>query len=99
MIERTVAGLQVSGDVTMDTVSSLFSEGLKLGENSAVPGDLTVDFLRLEKVDSSAVSLMLVWLREAQRNKVNLRFANVPANLMSLVNLYGLTELLMLGQD
>lgn len=94
MIERSGDSLQVSGDVTMATVSVLFREGLQLGRNNKVPTDLVVDFSRLEKVDSSAISLMLAWLREAQRNKVNLRFASVPANLMSLAKLYGLAELL-----
>ena len=60
-------------------------------------GDRVVDFSRLGKVDSSAVSLMLVWLREAQRNKVALRFIHVPDNLMSLAKLYGVAELLTLS--
>lgn len=98
MITRTgdglqVAGLQVSGDVTMATVSALFNEGLKPQVNS----NMVIDFARLEKVDSSAVSLMLVWVREAQRNKVNLSFINVPGNLMSLAKLYGVAELLTLS--
>lgn len=98
MITRTgdglqVSGLQVSGDVTMATVSALFSEGLKPQANSNV----VIDFAQIEKVDSSAVSLMLVWLREAQRNKVSLRFIHVPDNLMSLAKLYGVAELLTLS--
>ena len=61
MITRTgdglqVAGLQVSGDVTMATVSALLNQGLKPQANS----NMVIDFARLEKVDSSAVSLMLV---------------------------------------
>ena len=93
MITRTGDQLQVSGNVTMATVSALISEGLKPQANSS----MLIDFAQLEKVDSSAVSLMLVWLREAQRSKVNLRFINVPANLMSLAKLYGVAELLTLS--
>jgi phospholipid transport system transporter-binding protein len=48
-------------------------------------------------MDSSAVSLMLVWLREAQRNKTKLRFLNVPDNLLSLAKLYGVADLLPLS--
>ncbi|HQS57284.1 MAG: hypothetical protein B7Y56_00045 [Gallionellales bacterium 35-53-114] len=90
------SSLLVSGDVTMATVSALFREDLKLRPENA-GSNTVVDFAQLEKVDSSAVSLMLVWLREAQRNKIDLRFANVPANLMSLAKLYGVAELLPLG--
>lgn len=85
--------MQVSGDVTMENVLALFNDGLKPRANS----DMVVDFALLEKVDSSAVSLMLVWLREAQNNKVSLRFINVPENLLSLSKLYGLAELLPLS--
>jgi len=97
VIERSGGGLQVSGDVTMATVSALFNEGLKLQGNGAANNNLVIDFAGLEKVDSSAVSLMLVWMREAGRNKAALHFANVPDNLMSLAKLYGVAELLPLS--
>ena len=89
--------LQVTGDVTIATVSALFSASLKTSEKGKVSGDMVVDFAKLEKVDSSAVSLMLAWLREAKRSKVNLRFIHVPGNLMSLAKLYGVAELLTLS--
>jgi phospholipid transport system transporter-binding protein len=97
VITRTGDGLQVSGSVTMATVSSLLSEGLKSEERSEANHNMVIDFNQIEKVDSSAVSLMLVWLREAKRNNVNLRFINVPGNLMSLAKLYGVAELLTLS--
>lgn len=96
MIERSGGSLQVSGDVTMATVSALFKEGLKLSQNGEAGTNLIVDFTQLGKVDSSAVSLMLAWLREAQRGNVSLKFANVPENLISLANLYGVAGLLKL---
>ena len=85
--------MQVSGNVTIKTVSALFSEGLKPEMNS----NMVIDLAQLEQVDSSAVSMMLAWLRDAQRNKVTLHFANVPGNLMSLAKLYGVAELLPLS--
>jgi len=93
VITRTGDRLQVSGNVTMTTVSALFNEGLKPEAGS----NMVIDLAQLEKVDSSAVSMMLVWLREAQRNKVTLHFSNVPGNLMSLAKLYGVAELLPLS--
>lgn len=76
----------------MATVSSLFREGLKPQSGDTIE----IDFSGLEKVDSSAVSLMLAWMREAQLNKASLRFTNVPDNLSSLAKLYGVAELLTL---
>ena len=97
MITRTGDRLQVSGSVTKATVGALFKEGLQLQENTGARNSLVIDFAQLEKVDSSAVSLMLVWMREAQRSKVSLRFSNIPDNLMSLAKLYGVAELLPLS--
>lgn len=97
MIERAGGRLQVSGDVTMATVSALFTEGLHLNRNGEAVSAFVVDFSQLGTVDSSAVSLMLAWLREAQRNNTQLKFANVPDNLFSLANLYGVAELLNLN--
>jgi len=85
--------MQVSGEVTMATASALFRGELK----SPQSGELVIDFSQLDKVDSSAVSLMLVWLRAAKRSKVNLRFEKVPANLVSLAKLYGVADLLPLS--
>jgi phospholipid transport system transporter-binding protein len=83
----------------MANVTGLFQEGLKLeaAENTQPTGRLEIDFSGIEKVDSSAVSLMLVWLREAQRNMVSVSFVNVPDNLLSLAKLYGVAELLTLA--
>ena len=85
--------MMVSGDVTMSTASALFAEGLKSLENNAV----VVDLSQLGKVDSSAASLMLVWLRAAKLKQINLRFEKVPANLLSLASLYGVAELMPLN--
>jgi len=82
--------MQVSGAVTIENANALFAEGLKSSPNSK----LVVDFSQIEKVDSAAVSLVLVWLREARRNNVDLHFSNIPPNLMSLFALYGVGELL-----
>jgi phospholipid transport system transporter-binding protein len=86
----------VSGAVTMDTVNALFTQGLGLSRDNAVSA-ITVDFSQLEKVDSSAVSLMLTWLREAQKSNTALHFSNVPKNLISLAKLYGVADLLNLS--
>lgn len=93
MIRRSENRLEISGAVTMETVTVLFNEGLKAETSS----NMLIDLSNLEKVDSSAVSLMLAWLREAQKNKVSIKFVSVPDNLMSLAKLYGVAELLSLN--
>ena len=89
--------MRVSGDVTMATVSALFTEGLKLSRKGETENSFIIDLAQLGKVDSSAVSLMLAWLREAQRDNFKLKFVNIPENLASLASLYGVAGLLNLG--
>jgi len=81
--------------MTMETATALFSKKLPWPEG----GDLVIDFAQVAAVDSSAVSLMLAWLRLAQRKNMKLSFINVPGNLRSLANLYGVSALLSLPVD
>ncbi|MBI1174923.1 MAG: STAS domain-containing protein [Sideroxydans sp.] len=95
MITREGGQLKVSGPLTLETVKALYDQGLQAaGANS-----LAIDMSGVGAVDSSAVSLMLNWLREAQRNNVSVSFSHVPDNLLSLARLYDVAELLPLSID
>ena len=96
MIDRDGGRAQVSGRLTIETVTALFKNGLQpVGE---IP--LEVDLAQVETVDSAAVSLLLAWVREAQRSSVKLCFAHIPENLLSLARLYGVADMLPLcGND
>jgi len=59
-----------------------------------LPDRLTIDFAGITEVDSSAVALLLEWRREAARRHKGLQFVNLPPNLLSLAELYGVTELI-----
>jgi len=80
----------VSGRLTIATVPALFETGLQ----HLTSEDLLVDFSRVEAVDSAAVSMLLGWLRAAQRSQHALRITGLPEDLLSLANLYGVSELL-----
>ena len=53
-----------------------------------------IDLSRLATVDSSAVATLLAWKRAAAARNASLALSNLPANLQSLVALYGVDELL-----
>ena len=57
---------------------------------------VVLDLVAVSEVDSSALSIILAWLRTASEYGINLRMANPPANLISLATLYGVAELLPL---
>ena len=95
MITHSGDKVQLAGPLTQQTVKALFDRGLEMAGKSV----LEVDLSQVDVVDSSGVSLMLTWLRQAQRNNVNLRFSHIPDNLMSLARLYGVAAMLPLSGD
>jgi phospholipid transport system transporter-binding protein len=82
--------LVVDGAVTMDNVNAL----LEAGRAHLSQENLTVDLTGVSDVDSSAVSLLLEWMREARRHGKTLKLAGLPASLRTLADLYGVSELL-----
>jgi len=80
----------VQGPITVGNVVELLAQGNGLFTAPQV----TVDLAAVTEVDSSALSLLLEWRREAGRNQRVVRFLNLPANLKSLAELYGVTELI-----
>ena len=90
MIRRDGERMIVSGALTLATVAAVLREG------SAVIGQgvRTVDLAEVGELDSSALALMLAWLREAKRQKRELLFANFPQGLTTIARLYGVADLL-----
>lgn len=90
MIECNNGRCTVRGPITMDNVVAL----LALGNGLFTAPRVAIDLAGVTEVDSTAVSLLLEWRREADRNGRAISFANLPGNLQSLAKLYGVTELL-----
>jgi len=90
MIRREGERMVVSGALTLANVAATLSEGsAAIGE-----GVRTVDLGEVGELDSSALALLLAWLREAKRLNRDLTFANLPQGLTTIARLYGVAELL-----
>jgi phospholipid transport system transporter-binding protein len=90
MIRREGDRMVVSGALTLANVAAALSEG-----NAAIgEGVRTVDLAEVGELDSSALALLLAWLREAKRQNRSLVFANLPQGLTTIARLYGVAELL-----
>ncbi|HUL42145.1 MAG TPA: STAS domain-containing protein [Burkholderiales bacterium] len=90
MIVRDGNRLLVQGAVTMSNVNSLFEAGLQ-----QLNHELTeVDFSGLREVDSSAITMVLEWLRVSKRRNLRLSVRNMPDNMKSLASLYGVLDLI-----
>lgn len=81
---------EISGDVLIGTVTQLLSD------SSALPisSNTVIDFAKVEAIDTSTISLILEWKRRAQKENQPIKFVNLPANLTSLTQLYGVAELI-----
>jgi phospholipid transport system transporter-binding protein len=90
MIVEDGTGFRLQGPITMRNVVALLDEGRRLFAD----GRVVVDLREVSEVDSSAVSLLLQWVREAGGRGQRLEFRNLPPNLRSLATLYGVTELI-----
>ena len=83
----------LQGPMTIQNAAALLAEGGRL----LAGDDVTLDLAAVTEVDSAAVSLLLEWRRAAQRASRRIRFVNLPDNLQSLAQLYGVSEFLANG--
>jgi phospholipid transport system transporter-binding protein len=80
----------IEGALTMATVQTALAEGRQLFDGPQVQVDLS----RITEVDSSALSVLLEWVRVASGGGRTMRYMDCAANLKSLAVLYGVSDLL-----
>mgnify|MGYP001767234431 CR=1 FL=1 len=93
MIEREAGCLVIKVPMVMANASGL----LEAGRSALQPGEQVFDLGHVGDADSSAVAVMLGWVRVASRSRSTLKFAHIPAGVRSLAELYGVAELLPLA--
>ena len=90
MIVRDGDRYFIEGALTMATVQTALAEGRQLFDGPQVQVDLS----RITEVDSSALSVLLEWVRVASDGGRTMRYMDLNANLKSLAVLYGVSDLL-----
>ena len=80
----------LSGDVVIATASELLASSKSLALNT----ETTIDFAQVTDIDTATISLILEWKRRAQRDNQTIKLVNLPANLKSLTQLYGVDNLI-----
>ncbi len=84
----------VSGAVTLDGVEAL----LEQGRAQILAGARVVDLAGVTELDSSALAMLLAWLREARSRNRELAFTGFPEGLTAIARLYGVDGLLAAAQ-
>lgn len=90
MIFRDGDRVIMNGPVTIDNVVMLTQNGIALFDDRLV----TIDLTKVTEVDSTIISMLLEWLRATRKNSHPLQFVNMPESLKSLIQLYGVAELI-----
>lgn len=86
MIRQEGERIFLDGAVTMNTVPTLLRQATLSWDSS----QRHVSFARTTDIDSAALALMLHWSREAQAKGGRVIYEDIPANLTTLMALYGL---------
>jgi len=94
-VEARDGCLCVSGDMTLETATALFARGLEISKSQSQPP--VFDLAAVDEVDSSGLAVLFGWMRAAEAQGKILRIENPPANLVSLAQVYDVSDLLPLS--
>lgn len=83
----------LAGVVTFKTASKIRVQGTQLF--NSMPGNIEVDLAKVTQADSSALALLLAWMRDAkaQQNKT-VKYYNLPQKMLDLGRFNGLDAVL-----
>jgi phospholipid transport system transporter-binding protein len=90
MIRREGERMIVAGPMTLASVGAL----LEPGRAQIARGVRTVDLGEVSELDSSALALLVAWLREARARGRDLAFTGLPQGMVAIARLYGVADLL-----
>ena len=85
----------IQGPVTIDNVAAITQRGMALFDRH----HWVIDLHKVTEVDSAIISMLLEWLRAARQGGYRLQFINMPASLESLIQLYGIVELIPVAMN
>lgn len=78
----------LTGEVTTDNAVALRQEGERALKE--VAGTLVVDLAGITRSTSAAISVLLCWMREAERIGKKIQFANMPDKMFDVARVSGL---------
>lgn len=95
MVELDGSTLRVAAPMVIANAGALLAQGqASLAAAAAVS---RVDLSGVAEADSSAITVLFAWMRRAQAQGGSLTIVAPPASLLSLADLYGITDLLPLA--
>jgi len=84
--------LSLSGRLDFQSVAELLAED-PLGSAS---GELQVDLAQVSHSNSAGLALLLEWMKKAQQKGLQIKYHNVPEQLLVIARAYGVDQVLPL---
>jgi phospholipid transport system transporter-binding protein len=94
MIEQTGDHLRLTVPMVIANATALLAAGCAHLQS---PGEKIFDLSAVAESDSSALTLVFAWLRAARQSGAQLRIVHPPISMLSLAELYGVSDLLPLA--
>lgn len=88
-------GLCLAGVLDHRTAGALRAEGWRLIDEQPV-GEVSVDCAGIQRSSSVGLSLLLAWMRHAQKRGSRLRICGLPDEMREIARVSGILELLPL---
>src|ERR1700722_3843921 len=82
-IEKAEGNYQIQGLISFVTVCDLYKQGREVLEGL---GEVKVNFDGVTQVDSSAIALLLSWLRVAKQKGKSILFVNLPSQVLEIAS-------------
>ena len=86
---------QLAGELSFASVPQIYAQGHTLLADRAAT--LVLDLSSVERTDSAGLALLVEWLRQARHQRKDLRFQNIPAQLLAIAKASGLENILPLA--
>ena len=83
-IITTDKGVDLVGNLTFSTVSSVLAEGYKLLESHQADA-VNINLADVKKIDSAGITLLLEWKRSCDKNNKNYQVVGAQEQLVSLI--------------
>ncbi len=78
----------ISGAVDLTTAPDLMRQATGFFKNA--DKKIKIDLSQVTSSNSAALALMLEMLKQARKNKIELRFQNIPETMLTIAKAYGI---------
>lgn len=91
-----VGRMQLCGVLNLASVAALLADIERLEYDAS---SVVVDLKTVEHADSAGVALLLAWMRHARHAEREIRFLNMPTQMLNIARVSGLDEVLPLARE